>query len=334
MTEREPGPMTQGERPAAANWIVLVATQPTGNAAVRMRVWRDVRSRGAAILRDGVYLLPARPELVAALSTLAAAVEAAGGSAHVLHTRADATQDGQWQALFDRTAEYAEVLAQIQRRAAQLAKLSIASARSEYGDLEQQFAAVAATDYFGGAGREQVAQALADLRSRIERRASPDEPHAQGGAVGKLRREDFQGKLWSTRRGLWVDRVASAWLIKRFIDARARFAWIARPEAKPKRAIGFDFDGAKFTHQGGRVTFEVLLASFGLDDDAALVRLGRIVPALDVGGVPQAEAAGVEAVLAGQRQQQADDDSFLAAASSVFDACYAAFTRSAQEEAT
>jgi len=306
-------------------WIILIATQPTGNAAVRMRVWREVRSRGAAILRDGVYLLPARPELATAFAALAAAVEAAGGSAHVLNADADDAQEAEWRQLFDRTAEYTELLAQIRERSA-CSKQPVAAARSSCRELEQQFAAIAGTDYFAGPGREQVAQALADWRAQIERRASPDEPHAQARSIERLRREDFQARQWATRRGLWIDRVASAWLIRRFIDAEARFAWIARPEAKPKRAIGFDFDGAQFTHQQGRVTFEVLLASFGLDEDAALLRLGNVIHALDVGGLPQPETAGLDAVLTGQRRLHADDSEFLTAASNVFDACYAAFS--------
>ncbi len=324
MPPKAPAPLTDP-------WIVLIVTQPTGNAAVRMRVWREMRSRGAVILRDGAYLLPARPELSAAFAALAAAVVAAGGSAHVLHATADEAQNAEWRALFDRGAEYAELLAQIQQRAAR-AQQPLEAARAACREFEAQFAAIAATDYFGNAGSEQVAQALADWRAQIERRASPGEPRAQARSIERLKREDFQGRVWATRRGLWVDRVASAWLIRRFVDPRARFVWIARPDAKPKRAIGFDFDGAQFTHQPGRVTFEVLLASFGLDDDAALVRLGRVIHALDVGGVPVEEAAGIEAVLTGLRRQHGGDDAFLAAASHLFDACLAAFADAVAKE--
>jgi hypothetical protein len=312
-------------------WIILIATQPTGNAAVRMRVWREVRSRGAAILRDGVYLLPSRPELAAAFSTLAAAVESAGGSAHVLNANANEAQGAEWRRLFDRTTEYTELLAQVRDRSLRV-KQSVAAARAACRELEEQYAVISGTDYFAGAGRDQVAQALADWRAQIERRASPDEPIPQARTIRRLQREDFQGRVWATRRGVWIDRVASAWLIRRFIDGDARFVWIARPEVKPKRAIGFDFDGAQFTHQQGRVTFEVLLASFGLDEDAALVRLGNMIHALDVGGIAPPEAAGLEAVLTGQRRLFADDDEFLGAASNVFEACYAAFSQERAQE--
>ena len=116
--------------------------------------------------------------------------------------------------------------------------------------------------------------------------------------------------------------MASAWLIRRFIDKKAKFLWLDDPKKCPKSALGFDFDGAAFTHVGGRVTFEVLAASFGLDSDPALVRIAAIVHCLDVGGVPVAEAAGIEAVLAGARAATPDDDNLLIEASRVLDNLY------------
>ena len=133
---------------------------------------------------------------------------------------------------------------------------------------------------------------------------------------------DYRKRVWATRRRLWVDRVASAWLIRRFIDAEARFVWLDRPEDCPEEALGFDFDDAAFTHMGERVTFEVLLASFGLDANPGLDRLGQLVHFLDVGGVEVPEAAGFEAVLAGLRDSMSDDDALLAAMTPVLDGLY------------
>jgi hypothetical protein len=131
---------------------------------------------------------------------------------------------------------------------------------------------------------------------------------------------------------MWVDRVASAWLIRRFIDRDARFLWLTSPDACPQTAVGFDFDGATFTHVGERVTFEVLLASFDLDDDPALVRLGKIVHALDVGGPPAPEAAGFEAVMAGTRQRVENDDQLFERMSPVLDALFTHFAATSTEE--
>jgi hypothetical protein len=96
-----------------------------------------------------------------------------------------------------------------------------------------------------------------------------------------------------------VDRVASAWLIRRFIDPDARFLCLKEPQDCPPEAVGFDFDGAEFTHLGARITFEVLMASFDLDEDRALRRIGALVHYLDVGGIPVPEATGFAAILAG-----------------------------------
>src|SRR6185295_1054419 len=139
-----------------------------------------------------------------------------------------------------------------------------------------------------------------------------------------------RGRTWATRRRLWVDRVASAWLIRRHIDPEARFRWLASPSACPKGALGFDFDGAAFSHVGDRVTFETLLASFGLDDDPGLARLGALVHQLDVGGEPVPEAVGFEAVLSGARERLDDDDALLAEMSVVLDSLYAHFVREAR----
>lgn len=121
-----------------------------------------------------------------------------------------------------------------------------------------------------------------------------------------------------------MDRLASAWLIRRFIDPEARFLWLKSAADCPKKALGFDFDGASFSHVGARVTFETLLASFDLETPA-LLRLGLLVHGLDVGGVLPPEAAGVERVLAGMRAAIADDDQLHLASAGVFEGLLTAF---------
>ena len=155
---------------------------------------------------------------------------------------------------------------------------------------------------------------------------SPDEPHPVRGPIKQLRIADYKQRIWATRRRPWVDRLACAWLIQRFIDRKARIIWLAKPKDCPAKAIGFDFDGATFSHVGARVTFEVMLASFGLEQPA-LKRIGDIVHYLDAGGVQPAEASGIESVLAGLRDAISDDDQLLRAAGTVFDGLLAAFEK-------
>jgi hypothetical protein len=315
------------------SWILLIATQPTGNAAVRMRVWRDVRALGAAILRDGVYLLPSAAPLRSRFDALAQLVSGAGGTAYVVAVAGDSRDAAGWPALFDRSADYGELLKAVQAAARRTPRSPIDELRTRARELESEYVALADVDYFPGAAQAQVRKALDDFRHGVEQRASPGEPMQQAGR--RIEPRDparYQGRQWATRKGLWIDRVASAWLVRRFVDRDATFLWLDRLEDKPKRAIGFDYDGADFTHTDGRVTFEVIAASFGLQQDPALVRIGSLVHVLDAGGASIDEAAGIEAVFGGLRRRHATDEAFLAACSDVLDGLHLVFSAATDGE--
>jgi len=292
------------------DWLTLVSTLPARNTAARMRLWRAIKNLGCATLRDGVYLLPLNSQTEAALRALSAEVRAAGGSAEVLHVLADAAQQASFLRLFDRSEDYGRLLAAIR---AALNNPDPKAARV----LRREFNAIAATDHFPGDARRQVEAALAELTA-----IASGEPRPGRGAISRLASVDFQGRTWATRRNIWVDRMACGWLVRRFIDRKARFVWLDNPKKCPKSALGFDFDGATFTHVDDRVSFEVLAISFGLDTDPAITRIAAIVHCLDVGGAPVAEAAGIEAVLAGLRSSAPNDDKRLTEASRVFDSLY------------
>lgn len=312
--------------PHDANWFSLVVSLPTQNATLRMRLWRAVKTGGCAVLRDGVYLLPANESCTALFSGLAQEVLSAGGSAQLLAIAArDDLQEQDFRALFERGERYAALLAEIARVHSGLPERETTAARKAMKTLRRDFDALSAIDFFPGAAKAQAEAALVELEHAAMARYSPGEPRAATGRIVRLERAPYQGRLWATRRHLWVDRMASAWLIRRFIDPAARFAWLEKPEDSPDGALGFDFDGASFTHVGEKVTFEVLLASLAPENDGALAKLAGLVHFLDVGGIPVAEAAGVEAVLAGARQRCGDDDLLLAEASKVFDFLYAAY---------
>lgn len=294
-------------------WLALVTTLPARNKAERMRLWRALKTLGCATLRDGVYLLPASEATQKALQQLADEVQAAAGSAEVLHIAASGAQDAAFRQLFDRSADYGRLLSEI--RAAQAS----ADPKAAHA-LRRAFNAIAASDHFPGDARRQVEAALAELAA-----IASGEPRPGQAVIRRLASADFSGRTWATRQHLWVDRLASAWLIQRFIDPPAQFLWLDGPQQCPKQALGFDFDGAAFTHIGERVTYEVLAASFGLDTDPGLARIGSMVHYLDVGGAPVPEAAGIEAVLDGLRASAPDDDELLIAASRIFDSLYQSF---------
>ncbi len=306
---------------------MLVISLPSTHKTPRMRVWRALKSRGAMPLRDGVYVLPDSAAAREALEEQARDVIDSGGSAQVLNFSSGSEgQQHELVSMFDRSEAYAEVLDSLDRLKRRVAKLDEGKARRELLAVRREFDALVAIDFFPGPSRRQVEASLADVAASLDRRFSPDEPHAASGRIVARDPRSYRGRTWGTREHLWIDRVASAWLIRRFIDPQAKFQWFKKPKDCPKRTIGFDFDGAEFTHAGGRVTFEVLMAAFGLADDHALARVGMIVHCLDVGGVELPEAAGFAAIAAGLRAEQASDDAFLGAMTSVLDGLYFAFT--------
>lgn len=302
--------------------LALILSLPTENATARQRAWRALKASGAAVLRDGVYLMPERDDCRQSLAVIAADVAAGGGVARLL--RAEPADDSDFAGLFDRRADYALLQAEVAAQQARLATASVQEVLRQARRLRKAFAHLAAIDFFPGEAQSQADVALRGLELACARCLAPDEPQETDVAIPSLLLADYQGRCWATRQRPWVDRLASAWLIRRFIDPQARLLWLASPADCPADALGFDFDGARFSHAGQRVTFEVLAASFALQQPA-IARLGQLVRYLDVGGAQPPEAAGVERVLAGLRQSLADDDALLAAAGAVFDGLLAAF---------
>lgn len=312
---------------ASSMWSVLLLTLPTQPNAVRLRIWRALKTLGCGSMRDGVYVLPESRE--ALFDPLVSEVRAHGGQASVLELSAsDEAQRAEILALFDRTAAYGQWRLEARTLAAALPELTETEARRRWRAVSEALQAIVRIDYYPGAAAEQAQAELDVLREALDARFSRGEPLPQAPhGIPRLDLRRFQGKRWATRARPWVDRLASAWLIRRFIDTQARFVWLADPTGStpaPRGTLGFDYDGARFTHVGARVSFEVLAASFGLDADPRLRRIAQAVHFLDVGGIPVPEAAGLEAVLAGLREVHADDDQLTLAAAAVFDALYAA----------
>ncbi|MBU6258235.1 MAG: chromate resistance protein [Burkholderiales bacterium] len=313
---------------STSSWLLLIVSLPTSSATARMRIWRALKALGGVALRDGAYLMPADPEHEQALRRLADACAVEGGKAWLMAARARSQDESSaYCRLFDRSADYAELRRGWKEAKRGLASLGAPDLARLRRKLQREFDAVRAVDFFPGEALAEAEMAWIDLGQRIDGRLAPDEPRQARSRVRRLDAADYQGRTWATRRGLWVDRVASAWLIRRFIDVDAKFLWLARPSDCPRRALGFDFDAAPFTHSAERVTFETLMAAFGLEADPGLARLAKLVHALDVGGEPVPEAQGFEAVLAGARERLDGDDALLDEMSLVLDSLYAHFRR-------
>jgi hypothetical protein len=303
----------------------LVLSLPTRNSTLRMRVWRALKDSGSAVLRDGVYLLPeAAP--VGVLGKLEGEIRAQGGFAMTLETKPQsAAHQASIQALFDRTSEYGSLVKSISETKSALARLGPRRGETAVRRMEQALSRLSAIDFFPGEAKQQAAAALAGLKQAYREFHSANEPRASMKGLRPVDPARYQKRVWATRKSPWVDRLASAWLIKRFIDRDAKFLWLERPSDLPKKAVGYDFDGAEFTHVKNRVTFEVLMASFGLHEDSALAHVAEAVHFLDVGGIPAPDAKTLETMLKGAREKAKSDDGLLADAMRTLDLLYSGY---------
>jgi hypothetical protein len=309
------------------HWLLLVVTLPTSSATARMRIWRALKALGCGALRDGVYVLPDTAALRPQLAGLGDETIREGGTAWLLQAGpVDAADEQRYRSLFDRRQDYAAFIGLLAEAGASIAASTPQDVNKQLRKLRREYDALRAIDYFPDEASARGEQAWREFTARAAKVLSPDEPRAVDVPIPRLDPAAYRARTWATRKHLWVDRVASAWLIRRHIDRDARFLWLETPGDCPPDALGFDFDGAAFSHVGDKVTFEVLLASFGLDRDPGLVRVGALVHALDVGNGFVAEAAGFEAMLAGLRQHARDDDDLLAHVAPILDGLHAHFS--------
>ncbi len=305
-------------------WLTLIIGLPTANATARMRAWRALKASGAAVLRDGAYLLPDNEVCRKALMAVEREILSINGTAYLLPI--NDPQGERFIELFDRSEDYAKLRGEVEECRAQLSAENALVSTKQIRKLRKSFAQLASIDFFPGEAKQQLDAALLELETAVSRALSPDEPSSHDQPIAVLSRNDYQGRVWVTRKRPWVDRLASAWLIQRFVDPQAHILWLDAPQDCPADALGFDFDGAAFSHVGNRVTFETLQASFELNAPG-LRRIAALVHYLDVGGIQPVEAAGIERVLAGLRETITHDDHLLTAASAIFDGLLAAFVK-------
>ncbi len=314
---------TAHDHPAAGHrWLVTVTRLPTEDPAGRMRMLRTLESLGAAVMREGVYLLPDSEDNRRALERLAHYVAQNAGSASVLRVEAaDAAQQAQLQRYFDRSARYDELTKNILSLRVGFGVSDASAIARVLHKQRRDFEAIAALDFFPTEARGRTEQALAQAETEVRALLYP----AQAGAAA-LGAEPLQRRTWATRRPLWADRLACAWLIRRFIDSEAKLVWLDKGAACPEGALGFGYEGARFANTETRITFEQMLGHFNLEGHAALGRIGSIVHFLEVRGTPVAEAAGVQTLLQGAVRRAASDDELLREAEKTFDLLYEAYS--------
>jgi hypothetical protein len=310
-------------------WLLLIHHIPPKPSYLRVKVWRRLQRLGAVALKNSVYVLPKSEQAQEDLQWVLREITEGGGDASICEARfVDGISDAQIEALFHaaRDADYAQ-LAEEAREA--LDKLPVGvveegppKAEADLVRLRRRLAEVANIDFFGAPGHEAAEGFVAALETRLFRIVNTN---------GQRRVEPAQlrGRTWVTRKNIHIDRMASAWLIRRFIDPDATFAFVPGKtyEVKPGE-LRFDMFDGEYTHEGDRCTFEVLLERFVVDDPA-LRPIAQIIHDIDLKDAKFArpETPGIERLVAGIAVAHREDEARLARASAVLDDLYELYRR-------
>jgi hypothetical protein len=309
---------------SSPGWLLLVHQLPATPAYLRVKIWRQLRDSGAVTLKNAVYLLPRRAEGREAFQHLLRQIEQSGGNGALCEAEFVAgLPDSRIKELFNaaRDADYQALAKDLRVQTGRRTKSREAELDLKLEKARRRLAEIARIDFFGADGRRSVEA----LISKLEH--GPIVKDGGGGAAVNPR--NFSGRVWVTRQGVHVDRIASAWLIRRFIDPKAKFKFIA-PKSHRHVAgeLRFDMADAEFTHEGDKCSFEVLLEKAGVAD-AALSAIAQIIHNLDLqdGKFDRPETAGIGHVIGGICDSQREDTARIARGSAMLDDLYARFRR-------
>jgi hypothetical protein len=314
--------------PAKPRWLLLIHQIPPKPSYLRVKVGRRLQGVGAVAVKNSVYILPRSDAAFEDLQWVRREIVDDGGDASVCEAQfVEGLSDGAIEGLFNtaREADY-EALAR-EARALQAAvtrsgkRGTTKGAASSVLRLRKRLGELVSIDFFGAPGRDAVEGALASVEAALR---PPSEEGAGGRPV-----EPVSGRTWVTRTGVHIDRMASAWLIRRFIDSKARFKFVRGPDYSPRGGeLRFDMFEAEFTHEGERCTFEVLVARFGLKD-SALRPIAEIVHDIDLkdSRFGRPETVGIEHLIAGIAMRHKEDETRLREGAAVFESMYEYFKR-------
>jgi hypothetical protein len=322
------------EQELEGRWLLLIHQIPPKPNYFRVKIWRRLQRLGAVAVKNSVYVLPKNDQAQEDFQWILREIVEGGGEATLCEARfIEGLSNEQIEELFQaaRSADYHQITEEAGRIVKSLPpKLRAKDGRRGHVEtdverLKRRLAEVVAIDFFGAPGRE----AAEGLISGLEARLHPIGSGTRSGTPAKARPEEMHGRSWVTRRGIHVDRMASAWLIRRFIDPEARFKFVPAKGYKPESGeLRFDMFEAEFTHEGDRCTFEVLIDRLGLADPA-LRPIAEIVHDIDLKDAKfgRQETAGIDRLVAGIAMGHKDDESRLSRASAIFDDLYEYFRR-------
>src|SRR5258706_4950468 len=294
-------------------WILLIHQLPPKPTNLRVRIWRKLQKLGAVAIKNSVYVLPANEKTHEDFQWLKQEIESAGGKATVFQAASvEGATDDEIMSAFRkaRDEEFAAIAAELdglsgavsqQTRGKHLSVGRLVTHESELDKLHSQLESIVANDFFNADKRTPALAAYERCQKAI--RAAHGQPAKASRSLkrsGTLDFAKYQGRRWMTRRNLHIDRLASAWLIKQFIDKRPRFYFVAEGETV-QNGTPFDMFGAEFTHHGEDCTFETMVKRFGLSDVKGLRDLAEIVHDVDLKDdmFQRLEAPGLNAIVNG-----------------------------------
>lgn len=311
-------------------WFLFMYSLPAKASRERVRLWRKLRDLGSVALKNTVYILPARDELYESFQWLQQEIQKIKGEAMLLKT--DTIEGVKTQEIIElfnqtRNQDYDRIINQARALLKKIDKTAPTEShryeeiKKELQRAEQDLWTVENIDFFGASLQAEAKRLLEGCKKRLKGVPKRIEKLVQ------LNKRDFLKRQWVTRKRPHVDRLASAWLIKRFIDPQARFVFVSGGEAV-RGAVPFDMMGAELSHQGEDCTFETLLRAFGIQDRASW-QLAEIVHDVDLrdNKYGRAEAQGLEVILRGLMALYADDQELLQAGLTLFEALYLALKR-------
>lgn len=316
-------------------WLLLIHQIPPKPPYLRVKVWRRLQTIGAVPLKNSVYVLPDSEKSREAFEWLRKEIGAEGGEADLCESQfGPETRDEEIVKLFTaaRKADYENWLKDARALQGKLKSPGVRlegdkaqSFKQELRNLKERLETIREIDFFAAPSRARAANLLLWLENLLAHKAH-EEPLP---ALEKARKEDYRGKSWVTRKNLHVDRLASAWLIRRFIDPKARFLFVDGKTYSPrKNEVRFDMFEAEFTHHGNLCTFEVMRLRFNLQA-AALKAIAEVIHDIDLEDFKygREETAGVEGLIDGAVLRFGQDGERLDFAQKVFDSLYEYFLK-------
>jgi hypothetical protein len=299
-----------------STWLLLLYALPTKRTSARVNLWRKLKRFGAVQLKTSAYVLPDDAAQYERLQWLSEEIRTAGGEASLLRvTEIEGMDEAAIVGMFNqaRRADYEELMRAC--RAAVAGKRGDGERAGDLEKLQRRFNEIREVDYF-------KSPAADDARMALERLAKTTGRGGKRHASERLSTELFRGKTWVTRPRPGIDRAGSAWLIRKFVDAKARFVFAAEPPARAE-AIPFDMAEVEFSHHGDDCTFETLVKRFGIADKAVQVMAQMVHDAdLEDGKFQRCECIGINAVLGGWEKTGMSDADLLAKGMECFEALY------------